>query len=305
MIDIENQSKTGSPNIILSGFINNPIGTTKIIDAARQHPIDRTGAVVLTNILDVEAPKGSIGSFVLPFAMDLVQSEDPNHVQRPVQVTVLAGGNAYLNITGFLRDPDFNLNTTAFIVPLNSVQAGGNVVAFLQESDEEFAPGSANNGIIVFEDFTGTLTTVTTHFRPGTGSGPAQSPDPGFFDSNDTLINSTYNFNNLTAGGNIQLFGIPTAAIENGNLVTPTIAISGNINLNPTPSATGQVGASTNGNITLTEIAAAMRVSSISADGGNVKLVVPDNDPSGDDFVMASGSSITATQGDVYHRRRQ
>ena len=299
LIDIENQSKTGTPNIILSGFINNPIGTTKIIDA--RGSIQSTGqrAVVLTNILDVEAPKGSIGSFVLPFATDLVQSEDPNHVQRPIEITVLAGGNAYLNITGFLRDPDFNPNTTAFIVPLNSVQAGGNVVAFLQESDEEFAPGSANGGIIVFEDFTGTLTTVATHFRPGTGSGPAQSPDPGFFDSNDTLINSTYNFNNLTAGGNIQLFGIPTAAIENGNLVTPIIAISGNINLNPTPSATGQIGASTNGNITLTEIAGAMRVSNISADGGNVKLVVPDNDPSGDDFVMANGSSITSTQGTV------
>ncbi len=97
---------------------------------------------MLTNILDVEAANGSIGSSAHPLDADLVQSEDANHVQRPIQVTVLAGGNAYLNFTGFLRDPDFNLSTTPFIVPLNSIQAGGDIVAFLQESDEEFAPGS-------------------------------------------------------------------------------------------------------------------------------------------------------------------
>ncbi len=42
LVDIENQSTTGSPNIILSGFINNPIGTTKIIDS--RGSIDFTGA---------------------------------------------------------------------------------------------------------------------------------------------------------------------------------------------------------------------------------------------------------------------
>ncbi len=298
-IDIENQSTTGAPNIILSGFINNPIGSTTII--ASRGSIQSTGqrAVVLTNILDVEAPKGSIGSFVLPFAMDLVQSEDSNHVQRPIQVTVLAGGSAYLNITGFLRDPDFNPNTTQFIVPLNSVQTGGALVAFLQESDEEFAPGVANGGIVVFEDFTSTRTTVFNHFRQDTGNGSTGSPDPGFFDSNDTLINSTYSFNNLTAGGNVQLFGIPTAQTQNGKLVTPIINVTGFTNINPTATATGAISATSNGNVSLTETSGAMRVAGITSSGGNVVLTVPPNDASGDDFTMESGASIGATQGSV------
>ena len=299
LVDIENRSTTGSPAIIMSGFVNNPIGTTKILNSRGSIDFTASPALLLTNILDVEAANGSIGSSAHPLDADLVQSEDANHVQRPIQVTVLAGGNAYLNFTGFLRDPDFNPSTTQFIVPLNSVQAGGDIVAFLQESDEQFAPGSANAGIIVYEDFTNLLTSVSTHFRPGTGTGPAESSDPGFFDSNDTLINSTYSFNNLTAGGNIQLFGIPTAALENGNLVTPVINLTGFTNINPSPSATGQISASTNGDITLTETAGAMRVDGIDSTGGNVLLTVPYNAASGDDLLMANGSSITATQGTV------
>ena len=103
----------------------------------------------------------------------------------------------------------------------------------------------------------------------------------------------------MTAGGNIQLFGIPTSMTENGKLVTPIINLTGFTNINPSPSATGQISASTNGNITLTETAGAMRVDGIDSTGGNVALTVPYNAPSGDDFIEAGGSSITATAGAV------
>ncbi len=254
---------------------------------------------MLTNILNVQAPNGSIGSFAEPLTADLVQSETIDHVERPIEVTVVAGGNAYLNFTGYLRDPDFNPNTTPFIVPLGSIQADGNVVALLQESVQESAPGSANSGIVVYENFTNLTTLVSNHFRPGTGGGTAPATDPGFFDSDPTLINSTYSFANLVAGGNIQLFGIPTATIENGSLVTPAINLTGFTNINPTPSAAGQISASTNGNIAFTETEGAMRVGNIASTGGNVALTVPPNDASGDDFIMAAGSSVSATQGAV------
>jgi FG-GAP-like repeat/FG-GAP repeat len=298
-VDIENRSTTGSPNIILSGFINNPIGATTILNARGNIQSAGQRAVVLTNILDVEAPKGQIGAISNFFNIDLVQSESANKVQRPIHATVLAGGNAYLNVRGFLRDPDFNLNTTQFIVPVSSIHAGGDIVAILQNVDRESAPGSANAGITVFENYTNLTTLVTTHFRPGSGAGPAASDDPGFFDSNDTLIDGTYSFGDLKSGGNITLIGDPTSTTIDGKLVTPHINITGFVNLNPSPSAIGQIGASTTGDIALTETKGAMRVSNITAIDGDIILAVPHNAASGNNFLMTSGSTINAVQGSV------
>jgi hypothetical protein len=257
---------------------------------------------VLTNILDVQAPKGSIGTSADPLNADLVQSEDANGILRPIQDTVLAGGNAYLNFTGYLRDPNFDLGTTPFIVPLGSIQAGGDIFVSLQESVQQSAPGTSIGAILVFEPLALPLpryTTVSTYFRPGTGTGPAESSDPGFDDSNSTLIDSTYNFASLTADGNIQLSGIPTSTTEHGELVTPVINISGFTNINPTATSTGQISASTNGDITITETVGAMRVGVIQSTGGNVLLTVPNNATSGDDFTMANGSTVIASKGEV------
>ena len=295
LVDIENTSKSGAPNIILDGSINNPIGTTEILNTSGSIETAGQRSEIVTNILNVEAPKGSIGTITDMLYADLVQSEDVNGVQRPIQVTVLAGVDAYLNITGILRDPAINPNTTSFIIPLSSIQTGGNVIAFLEESVQQSAPGTANSGIIVYEPFTDTTTPVTTHFRPD-GTGTESPGDPGFFDSNSTLINSTYDFASLTAGGNIVLIGIPT---EGSNNVTPVIGITGFTNINPNATSIGQISASTNGNIALTETVGDMRVGNITSTGGNVSLTVPNNAVSGDDLVMTSGSSVTATGGSV------
>ncbi|MGA2700304.1 MAG: hypothetical protein ABSH35_04325 [Isosphaeraceae bacterium] len=286
LVDIENRSTTGSPNIILNGLINNPIGTTEILNASGN--IESTGpqAVVVTNILDVKAANGQIGSSANPLNAELVQSEDLNHKERPIQLTVLASGSAYFNFTGILRDPDFNINQTPFIVPLNSIQVGGDFDAQLEESEQDSAPGPADFGITVYEDYTGLTTAVTTYFRPGTGNGPSEAIDPGFYDGGASLIDSTYSFADLTAGGNIELTGVPAS--------TPIITITGFTNINPNGPGTGQIDASTNGNITLTETSGAMRVGTITSTAGNVALTVPDDNPSGDDLLLANSSSISA-----------
>src|SRR5262249_3175176 len=43
----------------------------------------------------------------------------------------------------------------------------------------------------------------------------------------------------------------------------------------------------------------AMRVGTITSSAGNVALTVPDDDPSGDDLLLANASSISAAQGSV------
>ncbi len=268
LVDIENTSTVDAPNIILQGSIDNPIGTTKIINASGSIQSIGSQATVTTNILDVSAPDGEIGSPADPLNADLVQSEDTKQVERPIQATVLAGGNAYLNLTGVLRDPDFNLSQTPFTVPLSSIQAGGEIVGTLRESVQDTSNGPAGFGIIVDEDYgaNNTITDVTTHFRPRTGNGPSSSIDPGFLDGGASLIASTYSFGNLTAGGNIELTGVPASTTVNRQPVTPVINIAGFTNINPSPSATGQIDASTNGDIALTETEGAMRVGQIELD---------------------------------------
>jgi hypothetical protein len=300
LVDIENTSPLGNPNIMLEGSIDNPIGTTIIRNQRGSILSTGSQAVVTTNILDVSAPLGSIGSTANPFNADLVQSESTTHVKRPIQATVLAGGNAYLNFAGLLRDPDFvHSPTNPFVVPLSSIQAGGNIVGTLQECVQDTSGPAAGFGIAVFERYgvglLAPLTTfVTTHFRPGQGNGQGASSDPGFFTGGVALMDSTYSFGNLTAGANIELTGMPVTTIVSGHSFTPVITIEGNTNLNPHPSATGQLDASTNGSIRLTETKGAMRVGQISSTAGIVALTVQDNDPSGDDLLLFSGSSISA-----------
>jgi hypothetical protein len=85
----------------------------------------------------------------------------------------------------------------------------------------------------------------------------------------------------------------------NGTSVTPVIAITGFTDINLLPFRSGQIYASTNGDITLTEITGAMRVGTIVSTAGNIALTVNDVDPSGDDLLLSGASSISAASGKV------
>jgi hypothetical protein len=282
LVDIENRSTTGSPNITLKGLINNPIGTTIILNARGSILPTGPKAVVRTNILDVEAANGQIGSGANALSAELVQSADVKKVARPIQVTVLAGGSAYLNLKGILRDPDFNLSQ-GFTVPLKSIHAGGDIVATLKESERDSAPASVKFGVSVYEDYDNRTTFVASFFRPD--QGPSESLDPGFFDFGAASIDSVYDFVDVTAGHNINLQGL---------YFTKTIHIKGNTNINPEGPGTGHIDAFTNGHITLIETAGAMRVGSIQSTKGNVKLTVPDLPKAGQDLVVLPFGEVSA-----------
>jgi hypothetical protein len=283
LVDIENRSTTGSPNITLRGLINNPIGTTEVLNARGSVLSAGPQAVVRTNVLDVEAASGQIGSGANALSAQLVQSEDVNKVARPIQATVLAGGSAYLNLKGLLRDPDVNLSQTPFTVPLQSLRAGGDLVATLQEGERDTAPVTGNGGITVYEDYFGLTTHVFSFFRPD--QGPGGAPDPGLFEGGATPIDSTYDFVDATAGHNISLQGQP---------VTKTIHIQANTDINPNGPGTGHIDASTNGNITITETAGAMRVGTVQSTKGNVTLTVPALPAPGQDLIVLPGGQVSA-----------
>jgi hypothetical protein len=287
LVDIENRSTTGSPNIILEGLVNNPIGTTRILNAGGSILSGGAQAIVRTNILDEEAPRGQIGAPANPVADQLVYSEDVNKVTRPIQATVLAGGDAFLDLKGILRDPDFNLSQTPFVVPLQSIHAGGNIVATLEQSEQDRLPDALGGRFKVYEDYYHRTTYVTTFFRPGAPGDPGGSGayDPGFLEGGAVPIDSTYSFLDATAGNSIFFHGLS---------LTKTIHIQASTNINPNGPGTGHIDAVTNGNITITETAGAMRVSTITSTAGNVSLTVPALLSAGQDFLVLDQGQISA-----------
>ena len=250
-----------------------------------------------------QALEGQVGGTGVPAQCQPgPELEDTQHVERPIQDSSLGrrAQRAYLNLTGLLRDPAVNPSQAPFTVPVGSIHAGGDInVGTLQTSVQQSSSGSASFGIVVFETFPKRTTHVTTHFRPGTGVGPAESIDPGFANGPSTFINSTYNFADLTAGGNIELTGVSASTTVNGVLVTPTIGVTGFTNINPGSTNTGVIDATTNSDINLTETAGAMRVGVIDSTEGTVSLFVPGNGPSGNDFLMPKGSVIVSGGGFV------
>jgi hypothetical protein len=73
--------KLAAGDIDLVGTINNPTGTTQIV-AANGNVLTSAGLLV-TNVLDVEAPHGSIGTAAAPLTADLIQFTERPHVDGP------------------------------------------------------------------------------------------------------------------------------------------------------------------------------------------------------------------------------
>ena len=313
-----------SPNLILNGTINNPIGTTTIVDQygnitstnprGVQGP-DGRYSLVVTNILDIEAPNGSIGTSADRINIDLVQSLNlDDNLTRPTKVTAIAGVNVFFDLQGILRDPDI-IN---FIVNVDSITAGRNIDVLLQGSLEETHVNPLGLGISIYAAAP-RITPVppvnpidalfANFFHPDTNNGVVNGLDPGVFaDPNQAVpIFSTYNFRSLDpeqnrslpgliAGGNISV----TAANPATTIPDQIIHVIGITEL----LGTGYINTVTSGNITLTEMTGfgPMRIGTIVSTVGDVQLTVPDTPNPGDDLVIIPNGQISAPAGSPRRR---
>ena len=112
LINIEqnNLFDSSAHDLVIDGTINNPIGKTVIINtngnilsttSRGMIGPDGNTSLIITNILDIEAPKGSIGTTSLRINIDLVQSQDTVlNLTRPTMLTALAGGNVDFDLAG-------------------------------------------------------------------------------------------------------------------------------------------------------------------------------------------------------------
>ena len=94
-----------------------------------------TASLIVTNILDIEAPNGSIGTTALRINIDLVQSQDhgaqPDATHEAHRARRAATSTSILQ--GILRDP-YIIN---FIVNADSITAGQNIDVLLEDGEQE------------------------------------------------------------------------------------------------------------------------------------------------------------------------
>ncbi len=193
-VDIQN---LGSGDIHLNGTIENPLGTTSILNtggnilSAGSRDVVSNGrkSLVRTNILDIEATEGNVGDSTKRVNVDLVHSPG-----RPIQLVDKAGQSIYLDLKGYLRDSD----VSDFTVNVDEIAAGGVVDLLLQGSVSEIGLGTRSPVRVntPYENPTSAL--YINHFRPDDDS----EPGPGGSTGQQLAIDSTYDFRNLDTDGN-------------------------------------------------------------------------------------------------------
>jgi len=287
VVDIEKLPPTGpgdpEANVVLQGSINNPLGQTKIVDTFGSIIAALKESSVTTNALYVSA-SDSIGAKNWPLPVDLIQYLDPSSgTTQTTDLNAFATNDIFLDLTGHDRVPGSDASQpNPFVVNVGDVQSqAGSMNLTLEDSVSETGePMAGYVDVQLYEEYVAEVYNKDywAHFVPDPSGTPA-TLDVAAYATDPVLIDSTYTFANLTAGGNIELNANPVYHSLNGGRATPVIAITGFTDINPLPSDSGHIDASTVGNITLTEIAGAMRVGNISAVNGNIALTVEDADP--------------------------
>ena len=179
----------GASRIGLNGFINNPIGSTQVInegglDASSGHILNGsdvlasggTTGVLRTNVLDMFA-LGPIGMNTSRVGVELVQSSG-----LPTVFTAEAGRDIYLDIIGRLRDT----NASDLTFDISSVVASRDVDILLQAAVQETQSTGQVGGINVAVTQTQTDSDFVSgiyvqHFTPDPNPATASNLDPRVF----------------------------------------------------------------------------------------------------------------------------
>jgi hypothetical protein len=227
-IDVENTAGTAQ-NILLSGAILNPLGTTQLV----------TGGSIGSNLaeqlqtagLNLQAVQGSIhgvtSTSLLPF--QLVQSD-----VAPAQLTAAAGQDVLLSAQVLLRQV-LPAGTT-FTITVPSIQAGGNIGFSTQDATLQTTlpptppfPPAMQSSVFEINSSGASTTPVLNRFHV-----PLEPVLPtlpvSFFGTGQAFVASTWNFTQVSAGGSITMQG------GNGGTV----------------SASGAIGVLSSGSVTLT-----------------------------------------------------
>ena len=291
-IEIRNE---GWSDIGLNGVIDNPLGTTHIINTdgsilngADLLPGTGNAGIVRSNIITAEA-SGSIGTGSSRMNIELVNSFDPLAGENmPASLTADAGSNVFLDLTGRVRKP----GVSDPIFEIDSIQAGGDIGLLLEAGLEDTGASGTAAGIIVTVN--GSSGEYFNHFRPDSDPPQPYPLDPRIYadlSAATPFPGSTYNFKELVAGGNIA---VAASHSDPADLIIHMTGITDLL-------GDGHIDALTNGSIELTERTGDMWIGTIMSTADDVKLTaagsILDVDAMNGDSSYVKGNSITLSAG--------
>jgi hypothetical protein len=320
-VDIANWAGPGTADLILNGAIDNPIGTTSVIDEHGDITATGTGSI-RTNIARLHAEQGSIGAVFtvfgitlrFPVRITLVQSDylvDDVDPTRPVALTVDAWGDAVLDLTYSARMPVGSpYAATAFRPVLGPIHAGRDVDIVVHDSlSGSDAPAFSSYLVQVnvsvppnLSVFVGATGQYHTYFHPDPGPwGGFTDPVLVAWGTTNTVHDAAYTFSDVAAGDDIRIVHAETAS-------TITFDVTSNVDarlyslrrpaqLNSVSDGDGEITLFTNGWIEDRETIGDLRVGTITSTHDDVTLTALENTASIlDDGTITDGSARGGTR---------
>ena len=214
----------GSSDVILDGRIENTIGATIIHNQRGSILADADSDVELvrTNQLGLTSDTGSIGAQStgvgvprLPIVVELVRFRDRAATLWDFVATADAATDVVLDITALDRAEETTGGASPLTVPIRRIAAGEDVDLVLNESRAGIDLAPVDDVVISLfapldsEPFS--VETYRTHFQP-------DMDEPGLvnirraFGTESVAVQSTYDFDQLRAGGDIDISRVASTA---------------------------------------------------------------------------------------------
>ena len=249
-LTVKNTSRSGTPSITLSGVINNPVGDTTIESAGDLVRTNAGTVKIVTNVADLKAKSGNVGSVASRLPVELVVSQG-----RQEDLNVNASGSVALDLVARIREP--STSTTVAIDASNIIAANSSANILLHSSVQEIQKPSILPLLKVNEIKQNDITFVEAHFE---SVEEFPTVDLGVLGASATPITLPSNWNfDLVKGSSI--------VVNLAEISGPTMGIT-----SATDVGGGAIDVSTNGDVFLSETAGPMRISSITTTRGNVTL---------------------------------
>ena len=252
-IEIKNLATSGSPDITLNGAIENPIGSTTILNQRGDIVAAGSQTIVQTNTLDLDAPQGSIGTASNRLKVQLIES-----AWGSARIDADAGLDIYLDLQLRLRI----IASAAFTFNVDPFTAGRDLDLLIRQTVTESTVGSFEYLVEVEETVAAQTTSITTHFRPPP-SDPIQL-ELAIFGSNPIPIDSVYVFTDVIAGQDV------TIITDHQSTRIDVFA-----RIDSSTQMPGKVRIEASGNVDVDEVAGDLRVARILSNSGDLTLDVP------------------------------